>query len=192
MRVGIDVSGNRRARKWSRREQAGRILWGLALPLFRFSPRPLWGWRRMLLRIFGADVAADVHIYPTVRIIIPWKLKLGPGCAVGDHAILYALGPISLGPRSTVSQYAHLCAGSHDWRDPAMPLIRPSITIGTDVWICADAFVGPGVTVGDGAILGARAVVMKNVANNAIIAGNPAKRIGSRHISIKQCRERQK
>lgn len=176
----IDVASNRRVRKWSCREQVGRVIWMLANPLFRLSPRPLWGWRRALLRAFGAKVGREVHVYPTVRISIPWNLTLGDGCAVGDHAILYALGPIKLGQRATVSQYAHICAGSHDWRDPAMPLTKPPIAVGADVWICADVFVGPGVTVGDSAILGARAVVVRDVASRAIVAGNPARPVGTR------------
>ena len=177
---GIDVTANRAARKWTRRELAGRVLWALAAPLFRLSPRPFWGWRRSMLRVFGAKVGRDVHVYPTARITIPWNLTLGDGCAVGDHAILYALGPITLGPRAVVSQYAHICAGSHDWRDPAMPLTRPPITLGADVWVCADVFVGPGVTVANGAILGARATVVRDVPSNTIVAGNPAQTIGSR------------
>lgn len=176
----IDIAANRRARKWTRKELFGRLLWGLAMPLFRFSPRPLWGWRRTLLRVFGARIGKDVHVCPTVRIIIPWNLTLGDGSAIGDYAILYALGPITLGPRTTVSQYAHLCAGSHQWRDPAMPLIKPPITIGSDVWICADAFVGPGVKIGDGAILGARAVLVKDCPSWAVFAGNPAREIATR------------
>ena len=176
----IDVAANRAARKWTRREQTGRVLWALATPLFRLSPRPLWGWRRAMLRAFGATVGRGVHVYPTARITIPWNLTLGDGCAVGDHAILYALGPITLGPRATVSQYAHLCAGSHDSSDPAMPLTKPPIAVGADVWVCADVFVGPGVTVDDGAILGARAVVVRDVARRVIVAGNPARMVGKR------------
>ena len=175
-----DIAANRAAQKWSRREQAGRVLWALAIPFFRLSPRFFWGWRRIMLRAFGARVGREVHVYPTTRIAIPWNLTLGDRCAVGDHAILYSLGPIRLGPRATVSQYAHLCAGSHDWRDPAMPLTKSPITIGADVWVCADVFVGPGVTVGSGAILGARAVVMKDVAPRAIVSGNPARSVGKR------------
>lgn len=183
MTSGVDVSANRKARKWTRREQVGRVLWGLATPLFRLSPRPFWGWRRMLLRLFGARVGRDVRIYPSSRIAIPWNLTLGDGSSVGDGAILYALGPITLGPRSTVSQYGHLCAGSHDWRDPTLPLTKPPITVGADVWIAADAFVGPGVTVGDGAIIGARAVVMKDCPPHAILVGNPARQIGTRDLA---------
>lgn len=177
---GIDVSSNRKAEKWTRREQVGRILWGLATPLFRLSPRPLWGWRRLLLRVFGANVGADVHVFPTVRITMPWNLDLRAQCAVGDGAILYALGPILIGPRVTISQGAHLCAGTHDWRDPTLPLLKPPITIGADAWVCADAFIGPDVTVGEGVIVGARAVIVKDVTPRLIVAGNPAREIGRR------------
>lgn len=173
----IDVLANRAASKWTRREQIGRVLWRLAWPLFRLSPRPLWGWRRSLLRLFGAQVGRHVHIYPTVRISIPWNLRLDDHCAIGDRAILYALGPIHVGARTTVSQGSHLCAGSHDWRDPTMPLTKPPISIGPDAWICADAFIGPGVAVGSRAIVGARGVAMADVASGTIVAGNPAQTI---------------
>jgi putative colanic acid biosynthesis acetyltransferase WcaF len=176
--MGRDITSNRAARKWSIREQAGRAAWALATPLFRLSPRPLWGWRRMLLRAFGARVGAHAHIYPTVRITIPWNLEIGEQAAVGDRAILYALGPITIGSRVTISQYAHLCAGTHDWRDPAMPLVKTPLVLEDDAWVCADAFVGPGVRVGKAAIVGARAVVMKDVPPGITVGGNPAREIG--------------
>lgn len=175
-----DVKTNRAAQKWTAGEQVIRVLWALVTPLFRFSPRVLWGWRRMLLRLFGAKVGANAHIYPSVRITIPWNLSVGEQAAVGDRAILYALGPIRIGARATISQYAHLCAGTHDWRDPAMPLVKRPLVIGDDAWVCADAFVGPGVTIGDGAIVGARAVTMKDVEPRSIVGGNPAQPIGPR------------
>ena len=173
----IDVDSNRRVRKWSRREQIGRILWGFATPFFRLSPRPFWGWRRMLLRAFGAKVGKDVHIFPTTRITIPWNLTLCDSCAVGDRAILYALGPIKIGARATVSQGAHLCAGTHNLSRPDRPLVKPPIVIGSDAWVAADAFVGPNVTVGERAVVGARAVVMKDVEPGHVVVGNPAKSI---------------
>lgn len=171
----VDVNTNRASRKYTRREQAGRILWALAWPLFALSPRPFWGWRRFMLRLFGAQIGLDVHIYPSVRIIIPWNLDIGDQVAVGGRAILYSLGKIQLGKRVTISQGAHLCAGSHDWRKPDRPLTKPPIFIEDDVWVCADAFVGPGVTVGKGAILGARTVVMKTVFEGNLVVGNPAR-----------------
>lgn len=176
----LDIQANRGMRKYSRGALAARMLWALAAPSFRFSPRLAWGWRRWLLRRFGARIGANVHIYPSVRIIMPWMLTIGDESAIGDRVILYALGPIAIGRQVTVSQNAHLCAGSHDYRDPAMPLLKTPITIGDGCWICADAFVGPGVTLGDGAIAGARAVVVANVPAGEIVAGNPARRIGAR------------
>lgn len=178
--MSTGVSNNRAARKWTRAELAGRVLWALAVPLFRLSPRILWGWRRALLRAFGAKIGKDVHIYPSVRITIPWNISIGDEAAVGDYAILYALGPIRVGKRATISQYAHLCAGTHDWRDPAMPLVKTPLVIGEDAWVCANAFVGPGVTIGDRAIVGAAAVTMKDVAAKAIVGGNPAVQISTR------------
>lgn len=162
------------------------MAWGFAAPLFRFSPRLLWGWRRWLLRRFGAKIGPGAHICPSVRITIPWNLDIGPQSAVGDRAILYALGPITIGARVTISQGAHLCAGTHDWRRPDMALLKPPIVIGDDAWICADAFVGPGVTVGAGAVLGARGVATKDVAPWTIVAGNPAAGIGQRAVKQKE------
>lgn len=175
----IDVNSNRAAPKWTRREKFGRLLWSMAKPLFRLSPRPMWGWRRVLLRTFGASVGEQVQVYPSTHITIPWNLTLENYSAVGDHAILYALGPIRIGARSTVSQGAHLCAGTHDISDSARPLLKLPISIGNDAWVCADAFIGPGVVVGDGAIVGARAVAMKDIPPNTIVAGNPARYLRS-------------
>lgn len=173
----LDVAANRSAAKYAVRVQLARVLWGLAWLLFRWSPRPLWAWRRVLLRIFGAQVGMGVHIYPTVKITMPWNLDIGAMAAVGDGAILYALGQIRIGARATVSQGAHLCAGSHDLRHPDRPLTKPPIEIGDDAWVAAEAFVGPGVTIGAFAVLGARAVAMKNVDPYHVMVGNPARMI---------------
>ena len=173
MTMRVDVAANRAHRSWSQREMMGRILWALCYPLFRFSPRPLWGWRRMLLRCFGAQIGVQVHIYPTVRVIIPWHLQIDDQVAVGDRAILYALGRIHISARASISQYAHLCAGTHDQHDPARALVRAPIKIEADAWVCADAFVGPGVRIGTGAILGARGVAMKDLADRHLGLGNP-------------------
>jgi putative colanic acid biosynthesis acetyltransferase WcaF len=173
MTTHIDITANRRMRNWTGKAQVARVLWGLTHPLFRLSPRPFWVWRVWLLRLFGARIGREVHIHPTVRITIPWHLHIEDQAAVGDRAILYALGPIHIGPRATVSQNAHLCAGSHDWRDPARRLLRPAIVIGPDAWVCADAFVGPGVVIGAGAILGARGVALSDLPARHIGQGNP-------------------
>lgn len=175
------VAQNRASQKWTKRELAGRLAWAVMQPLFRFSPRPLWAWRRMLLKLFGAQIGRDVHIFPSVKITIPWNLSIGDASALGDRVIVYALGSITIGQRVTVSQGAHLCAGTHDWKSPAMVLQKLPITIEADAWICADAFVGPDVRIGAEAILGARAVAMKNVPERAIMVGNPARQTGTRN-----------
>jgi putative colanic acid biosynthesis acetyltransferase WcaF len=173
------VAQNRQRREWSRRELVGRVLWGLVWPLFRFSPRVFWNWRCLLLRMFGAKVGRHVHIHPSVTVFIPWNLTIGDWSSVGFDALLYNLGPLRIGERVTVSQRAHLCGGTHDHRDPSMPLVKSPIVLGDDVWVCADALVGPGVTVGHRAIVAAGAVVVRDVPDQWIVGGNPAARIGN-------------
>jgi putative colanic acid biosynthesis acetyltransferase WcaF len=166
---------------WSGRDKFVRIVWAVVeATVFRGSFHNWYPWRAMILRRFGAKVGSNVRVRRTVRIQIPWNLSLADDVIVGDAAILYALGPITIGPRTLVSQYAHLCAGSHDYTRPEYPLLKPPITIGADVWIAADAFVGPGVTVGDRAIVGARSSVFKDVPPNSIVGGNPARVIKQR------------
>jgi len=179
----LDVKENRRAKKYSSGEMFLRILWTLAHPLFRFSPRPCFAWRRFLLRCFGAKVGQSVHVYPSATIYFPWNLDVGDESAIGEHALIYNLGNVTLGPRVTISHCAHLCAGTHDHTKPDFPLLRPPIVIGSDAWICADAFVGPGVTIGEGAIVGARAVAMKDVKPRTIVLGNPARESRKREIT---------
>ncbi|MCC6493820.1 MAG: putative colanic acid biosynthesis acetyltransferase [Pirellulales bacterium] len=157
-----------------------RLLWMALWPLFRFSPRPAFAWRRLLLRALGAKVGANVHIYASATIYYPWMLAIGDDSAIGERALVYNLGRVTIGRRATISHQAHLCAGTHDYRDPALPLLRPPITIGDDAWICADAFVGPGVNVGAGAVVGARAATFDDVAPWTVVAGNPAKFIKRR------------
>ncbi|WP_412851395.1 putative colanic acid biosynthesis acetyltransferase [Ectothiorhodospira shaposhnikovii] len=180
MREVLDIDACRSARPYSRREYVGRILWALAMPLFHFSPRPLFGWRRMLLRLFGAQIGAGAHVYPSARIYLPWNLTLGEEASIGEWALVYNLGPVTIGDRATISHRAHLCAGTHDHRDPTLPLLRLPIEIGPQAWVCADAFVGPGRKVGEGAIVGAAAVVVKDVGPWQVVGGNPARVIKAR------------
>lgn len=176
-----DIRANRRAEKWTKRELVVRSIWEvLRGPLFHWTPRVCWGWRRVVLRAFGARIGTNVRVHPTVQIDIPWTLALRENSSVGDRAILYGLGEISIGRDVTVSQRAHLCAGTHDFRRPDMALIKSPIDIGDGVWICADAFVGPGTKIGRLAVVGARAVVVRDVPERAIVAGNPAREIGRR------------
>jgi putative colanic acid biosynthesis acetyltransferase WcaF len=176
----LDIAGNRAARKWSTGELGGRALWEAVAFAFAWSPRQLWGWRNLMLRAFGAQIGRRVRLHPSVRIAVPWNLSLGDNTAVGDRAVLYSLGPITLGADVTVSQHAHLCAGTHDHRRADLPLVKAAIRVGDGAWICADAFVGPNVTVGEHAIVGARAVAVHDIDPWTIVAGNPARRVGPR------------
>jgi putative colanic acid biosynthesis acetyltransferase WcaF len=179
----VDVEQNRRGKKYSSAEMVRRVLWTLVQPLFRFSPRPCFGWRRFLLRCLGAKIGRRVHVYPSAIIYFPWNLEAGYESAIGEQVFIYNLGRVTLGPRVTISHRAHLCAGTHDHTKSVFPLLRPPIVIGSDAWICADAFVGPGVTVGEGAIVGARAVAMKDVKPRSIVVGNPARESKKREIT---------
>ena len=182
MTESLDIAAARNRQPYSRWELLRRILWMLCQPLFRFSPRPCFGWRRWLLRRFGARVGQHVNMYGSSVIYMPWNLTIGDWSSLGEHAFIYNLGPVTIGSRATISGRAHLCAGTHDHTDPSMPLMKPPIIIKDQAWICADAFVGPGVTVGQGAVVAARAVVVKDIEPWSIVAGNPARRIKQREL----------
>lgn len=165
------------------RQRVAMVLWrALGRPVFRLTFHNWYGIRRSMLRLFGADVHPTVRIRPTARISHPWNLSIGAHTAVGDHAILFSLGRISIGRRCTISQYAHLCAGGHDYTRRDMPLITDPIEIGDDVWVAADVFIGAGVTVGEDTVIGARSSVLGSLPARSICAGDDARRTGPRII----------
>ncbi len=179
---GLDISRNRAARKYPLRVQLMRIAWGGGKVLFRLSPRPCYGLRRGLLRLFGAKVGRSVNVSNSAVIYFPWNLEIGDWSAIGEHAYIYNLGNVSIGEKATVSQRAHLCAGTHDYTDPELPLLTPEIRVGGQSWICADVFVGPGVEIGEGAVAAARSVVVKNIPSWSVAAGNPARVLKKREM----------
>jgi putative colanic acid biosynthesis acetyltransferase WcaF len=184
-----DALAARRSSPYSFREKLARLLWGFAqATLFRSSFHNWYGFRRGLLRMFGATLSDSANVRRTVLIECPWNLSIGAESSVGDRAVLYCLGPVTIGARVTISQGAHLCAGSHDSRKATMPLLRPPIEIDDDAWIAADAFVGPKVRVGEGAILGARAVALDDLAPWGIYLGNPAVRVREREFEGRSAR----
>lgn len=169
-----DVTTRRQVIKYCRRELVARGFWSIASLFFKCSPRIAWRFRVFLLRCFGARIGNSVRISQTVMITMPWNLRIGDQVTIGDRVILYALGPITVKARAVVSQGSHLCAGTHDINDRLFSLIKLPVTVEEDVWICADAFVGPNVVVGRGGVVGARAVVVRSTRPWAIVAGNPA------------------
>lgn len=167
------------------RNKCGRLLWQTVwLSLYRPSPRPLHGWRRFLLRLFGADVRRGAHPYPSARIWAPWNLTMGEGSCLGDYVDCYSVDQITLEPHVTVSQYSFLCTASHDYRVENRPLITGPIRIGSRAWVAADVFVGPGVMIGEGAVVGACSSVFRNVDPWTVVGGNPARII--KKLSLEQ------
>jgi len=159
---------------YSRRERCLRIFWEIVFWLFFFPvPRIFPKWHRFLLVCFGAKLGRGVRIFPSVRVAHPWMIEVGANSTIGEGVRLYSLGKIKIGKHTLISQRAHVCAGTHDYADKAMPLIRAPIIIGDGCWICAEAFIGPNVTIGDGSVIGARSVVTSDLPPNMICAGNP-------------------
>lgn len=160
----------------SLRNKWWRLLWQTVwLSLYRPSPRLLHGWRRFLIRLFGANVARGAHLYPSVRIWAPWNLTMGEGSCLGDYVDCYSVDRITLEPYVTVSQYSFLCTASHDYRVENRLLITGPIRIGSRAWVAADVFVGPGVMIGEGAVVGARSSVFRDVDSWTVVGGNPAR-----------------
>jgi putative colanic acid biosynthesis acetyltransferase WcaF len=151
-----------------------RFLWSIvSSTLFRYSPRPFHKWRSFLLKCFGAKIGNGVHIYPRVIIWAPWNLEIEDQCGIGDGAILYSQDKIKIGYRAVVSQGAYLCTGTHDYKSFGLPLITRPINIGNFAWVAAEAFIHPGVTLGDGCVVGARSVVLKDMPAWSVCTGNP-------------------
>ena len=159
----------------------GRFLWLIVWGgLGRWTPTPMHGWRRTLLRCFGADLAKSAKIYPGVDIWLPRNLSMDAFATIGPGVNCYCMSKVSLGRHALVSQGATLCCGTHDIDDPHLQLVVAPIHVAAEAWIAAEAFVGPGVTVGEGAVLGARGVQFRNMEPWTVYAGNPAKAIRKR------------
>ena len=168
------------APNYALRDKLLRLLWffveSVINKLFPFSVL-----RCMSLRLFGARIGRGCRVYSNVTVWWPGNLVLGDYVALGRGVTVYNQGRIKIGDRSVVSQGAHLCASTHDYNDKNHPLVLADIQIGENVWVCADAFVGPGVNAGNGVVIGARAVLMKDADDWTVYAGNPAVGIKSRN-----------
>ncbi len=152
-----------------------QLWWITQASLFKWSPQIAYGFRRFLLRCFGANIGQHVVIRASATITYPWNLSVGDYAWIGDDAVIYDLGQISIGAHAVVSQRSYLCAGDHDSRRIDFPIRARDIHIGEGAWIATDVFVGPGVSIGDGTIIGARSSVFKDVPGGTICHGNPCK-----------------
>jgi putative colanic acid biosynthesis acetyltransferase WcaF len=161
----------------------GRVAWGAAwLVLFRPSPKVCHAWRRLLLRLFGARVGRGSHVHPSCRVWAPWNLELGDHSTLSPHVDCYCADRVCIGAHVTVSQYSFLCTATHDESDPRMGLRTAPIVIGDEAWVCADVFVAPGVTVGEGAVVGARSSVFGDLPAWQVCYGTPARPVREREV----------
>jgi putative colanic acid biosynthesis acetyltransferase WcaF len=145
-----------------------------------WTPPPLHRWRVFLLNLFGADVHPSCHIYGSARVWYPPHLRMGRLARLGPRSNCYCIAKVDVGELAVVSQDATLCTGSHDISDPYFQLVAKPIIVGANAWVAAEAFVGPGVTVGDGAVLGARGVAFKDLAPWTVYIGNPSRPLRAR------------
>ncbi|SHK25285.1 putative colanic acid biosynthesis acetyltransferase WcaF [Rubritalea squalenifaciens DSM 18772] len=166
------------------RTKLARLIWLCTYHvLFRLSPTLgcQW-WRRFLLRVFGAKLSKGANIYPSAKVWAPWNLVMHENSCLASGVDCYNVALITLGNSSTVSQRSYLCTASHDIESESHQLIHSPITIESNAWVCAEAFVGPGVTVGEGAVLAARSVAVRDLEPWGVYGGNPAKFLKERQI----------
>lgn len=160
-----------------------RVAWGLSwLLLARWTPPPLHRWRRLILKAFGAKIASSARVHASVRVWFPANLELGENVLVGPRASLYNQGRITVGSRTVISQGAHICASSHDVHDPNFQLVLRPVSIGSGCWVAAEAFVGPGVTMAERSVLGARGALFTDTEADGIYRGNPAVLVKNRKL----------
>jgi putative colanic acid biosynthesis acetyltransferase WcaF len=155
------------------------VIW---LLLARWTPPQFHAWRRVLLRLFGAKISPNAYIYPSARIWSPANLEVGAYACIGRDVTVYSMAKIALAPYSLASQGAHICAGTHDIEDVHFQLQARPIVIGYRAWIAAEAFVGPGVTIGEGAVLGARGCAFSDLEPWTVYIGNPARAVKPRQV----------
>lgn len=159
-----------------------QLWWIVQSTLFALSPQFTYGWRRWLLRLFGARIGKGAIIRASVRTPYPWKLRIGDYCHIGDGVVLYTLGEIRIGDCAVVSQRSYLCAGTHDHSSPSFDLLASEIVVESEAWVATDVFLAPGVTIGHGAVVGARSSVFHDIPPATIAVGSPARVIGARHM----------
>jgi putative colanic acid biosynthesis acetyltransferase WcaF len=156
-------------------------LWWLVQGIFfKNSPQFMYGFRRFLLRLFGAKIGKKVILRPSVKTTYPWKVSIGHYSWIGDDVNLYSLGEIEIGENVVISQKSYICTGSHDYLQSDFPIFAKKITIKDECWLATDVFVAPGITIEKGSVIGSRSSVYKDIPANKVCIGNPAKIIRER------------
>lgn len=157
-----------------------QLWWLVDFLFFKPSPQIVYGWRRFILRLFGAKIGKKVIIRPSVRITYPWKISIGDYSWIGDDVVLYSLGEIEIGKNVVVSQKSYVCAGTHDYTKENFPILGKKTTIEDECWLATDVYVSPGVKIGKGTIVGARSSVFKDLEEGKVCLGSPAQAIKDR------------
>ena len=157
-----------------------QLWWIIQSTLFRLSPQFMYAWRRSLLRLFGANIARNVLIRPTVKILFPWKLTIGEWSWIGNEVTLYNMAEINIGNNCVISQKSYLCTSSHDHTKSSFDIFAKPIVIKDEVWIASDVFIAPGIIIGTGTVVGFRSTVNKDLPPKMVCYGNPAKPIKPR------------
>ena len=152
-----------------------QLWWTVYALFFKPSPQAMYGWRRFLLRSFGAKIGIGVIIRPSVRVTYPWKISIGDHSWLGDVVVLYSLGEIEIGSNTVISQRSYICTGSHDYNSESFEINSKKISIGDKCWLATDVYVAPSITIGDFTVVGARSSVFKDLPPNTVCIGNPAK-----------------
>jgi len=152
-----------------------QIWWIVQSIFFKMSPQVMYGWRRFLLRAFGAKIGKGVIIRPSTQITYPWKISIGDYSWIGDEVVLYSLGDIEIGSNTVISQRSYICTGSHYYDSENFDIYSQKITIGDKCWLATDVYVAPGITIGNFTVIGARSSVFKDLPSNKVCIGNPAK-----------------
>ena len=169
---------------WTLRQRIKMQIWGVSWAvLCGWTPKPLYRWRTLVLRLFGAKIHGVPFVHQKAKVQVPWNVELFDRCAIGDGAVLYSLGRIVVRENAVIAQEAYICTGTHDFTQPHEPLVTSPIEIDKGAFVGARAFVMPGVRIGRGSVVGAMSVVTKNVPGETIWAGNPAKQIAERVIA---------
>lgn len=168
---------------YTRKQKLRRLLFRFVWAVFvrPFPQATMRRWKIFLLRLFGAKIANTATVYSSVNIFMPENLEMDDHSCLAGHTIVENAAVVRLKEGSIVSQYSYLCTASHDIRDDDFPQFSKPITIGKKSWVTAGCFVGPGVTVEDGAVVGARSAVFKDVKANTVVGGNPAQFIKNRY-----------
>lgn len=157
-----------------------QLWWIINATLFSWSPQMLYGWRRFLLRSFGAKIGKNVLIRSSVKVTYPWKVEIGDYSWIGDECVLYSLGIIKIGKNVAVAHKVYFNTGGHDYQKVTFDIFAKPVIVEDECWLTNDVYLAPGVVIGKGTIVGARSSVLKSLPAGKVCVGSPAKPIKDR------------